>query len=408
LLYPQKLSRVLINERERFLRLLQQPQDERRAFESTLDELRRLSAADLEGRLQGAKSAGALPSEEYGRSDDVILPFGLTWHSHAEAQAWALEKIADVTTLAVDGSEIVPSRYYNLSLGAVQVGWFENQHRGGWAGQQQNLVGPPYVKDVDLDLVYAADVGQRRGRGFGFVEEEVKLRRFLKEIDTIVGRMAAYAKKGSPAVVFFDGTLVVSFASAMPEHARKEHIGGIVRLLRASEEYRVPVVGYVDASDASDLVTMLAQALEREAPKSVSDAYLLAPRMRWGDRSKAFVCARDDILRDYWDVNGERSYQREVIFCYLKASSFGTLARLELPRWVLRAGLLDRVVDVVRAEIIPSGHGYPYCLEAAHELATLRAEDREMFYAACHNFAAEHGVVLSLPPKAFSKRSRQS
>jgi hypothetical protein len=55
-------------------------------------------------------------------------------------------------------------------------------------------------------------------------------------------------------------------------------------------------VGYIDASNARDLVTML-QSLQLfpDAP-AIHDALLIEQGMRWGDRSPAFTCARDKGL----------------------------------------------------------------------------------------------------------------
>jgi hypothetical protein len=77
-----------------------------------------------------------------------------------------------------------------------------------------------------------------------------------------------------------------------------------------------------------------------------------------------------------------------------------------VPRWVLDGGLLDHVVDVVRAEILV-GTGYPYALETADVTALLTAQDRLAFYDMAARFAQDHGLAVTLPGKTASKARRR-
>src|SRR5260370_7532936 len=66
-------------------------------------------------------------------------------------------------------------------------------------------------------------------------------------------------------VVFFDGSLVVSFALTMPSPYRERYIASAISLLQTSEQQRVPLIGYIDTSYARDIITMLRRldAIER-------------------------------------------------------------------------------------------------------------------------------------------------
>src|SRR5438128_4279089 len=92
---------------------------------------------------------------------------------------------------------------------------------------------------------------------------EVTLRRYTLEAETLRRQMEHYARarRGNDLayspVVFFDGSLVVSFALTMPSPYRERYIAAAVALLRTSEEQRVPLIGYIDTSYARDLITML-------------------------------------------------------------------------------------------------------------------------------------------------------
>jgi hypothetical protein len=151
---------------------------------------------------------------------------------------------------------------------------------------------------------------------------------------------------------------------------------------------------------------MLAHLGRLPAASRLPDSRLLASRMTWGDRSRALICARDDVIGRYHGADG-RPFARELCFTYLKTNQFAPPARLDIPRWVVRAGMLDHVVDVVRAEVIV-GNGYPYGIEAADACAVLGTGDRERFYRLIQDFASHNGIDLRIVPKAASKRRRRA
>ena len=240
-------------------------------------------------------------------------------------------------------------------------------------------------------------------------DQALALTRFLLEVDKLIERMEVHAARGlgsRPPVAFFDGSLVVSFAARMLETLGVEYIKGVCRLLEVSERTGVPLVGYVDTSLAKDLATMLAAVAGLPSSQRVADARLLDPHLAWGDRTRALVCARDDVLGRYVNADGQ-DFGREICFTYLRTNRLAAPARLDLPRWILRQGLLDYVVDVVRAEVVV-GNGYPYCIETADACAVLGASDREHFYRLLQDFATREGLGLSIVPKAASKRRRRS
>jgi hypothetical protein len=203
-------------------------------------------------------------------------------------------------------------------------------------------------------------------------------------------------------VCFFDGSLVVSFVQHMLPERQRLYVDAVMALLRASEECRVPLVGYVDTSYAYDLAAMLDVLSNRQARRRISDGALLRARMQWGDRTAAYICARDDAVLP---VDGSKYYDR-VCFVYLKTTADRPPARLDLPRWLLEAGELERVVDVVRAECVV-GNGYPYAIETADAVAVITMQDRERFYRVFQEFAEKEGLPPRFSRKAVSKRGRR-
>src|SRR5579883_2070394 len=371
MLYPARVVERLAASAERFRAFAEYEVAAFRAFDQTITLLEGLDREAIIARLRTDEHPGALPGEEWEHPGSLIVPFGEVFPHHRAARSWALDQIAGITTVAVDGSEIKPTKDYSLPIAAVQVGWFENPHRAN----------VPYVKDATFEVVDPAELTAEAGDGFGIAEQRLALRRFQLEVEVLIARMTSLAEHGWPAqhppVAFFDGSLIVSFTAVMLERLGDEYIQAICDLLRVSEDSGVPVVGYVDTSLAKDLATLLAVLGGLPRPQRMPDSRLLDNRMQWGDRTRALVCARADVLDRY--LAHETSYAREICFTYLKTNQTAPPSRLDLPRWVIRAGLLDHVLDVVRSEVIV-GNGYPYCLETADACAVLSALDRERFY----------------------------
>ncbi|HBE27522.1 MAG TPA: hypothetical protein DDW25_01390 [Ktedonobacter sp.] len=380
------------------------------------------SSKHLEDQLppEGSRlSAGARPSIEFDRwlvsvdrtganGTPPVNPFGREFANHEQARQWA-ECIEGITTLAVDGSQLQPWRDASIPVALIQVGFFANPHAHG----------RPYTKDVKLEVLSPEEIMEEAKSESGdpdsypYSEMQVTLRRHMLEVETLCNQMEQYGharRAGEPAhspVVFFDGSLVVSFALTMPSPYRERYIASAVALLRTSEEQRVPLIGFVNTSYARDMITMLwrldamqARPTLRET-KRIHDALLWQGRLCWGDRTPAMICARGDVLEGYGQ------YRESVAFCYLQTSSSHPPARLEFPRWMLDDGVLEPVLDVVRAEVIAGGSGYPYAIETADAVSVISMQDRQEFYAYFQEFVERQGMKFTFSTKAASKSRRR-
>lgn len=379
--------------------------------------------AALASRADGAgepPSLGARPTAEYDRwalDRAARLPslrFGQRFATHEDARAWA-ERLRGVTTFAVDGSQLPPWRDASLPVALAQAGLFENPHQPP----------RPYVKDITVRLITPEELAgdepeasdARAAADTGYSSRFVQLRRFELEVETVIARMehhharrAALEAAGEVAplvVAFYDGSLIVSFALKAPPPYRERYVGAALRLLEASERCRVPLVAYIDTSYARDMLAMLktlaGSATLLPETRGLSDPALWRGELEWGDRTPAFLSARYDLARMGY---GEGAGSAEVGFVYFQAAVDRPPARIEFPRWLLDAGLLDRVMDVVRAEVI-AGTGYPYPIEAADAVAVISARDRAEFYALFQSFAEREGLRLSFSRKALSKSRRR-
>jgi hypothetical protein len=213
-------------------------------------------------------------------------------------------------------------------------------------------------------------------------------------------------------VAFFDGTLLMSFA--LPQTKIQDaYVDALVELVQVSREAEVPLVGFIDQSYARDLVRLLDALDERQAgsrSRSLYDAQLLhtniedaAPALRvWGDRTIFYYCLREGLSTRFLD---ERDVPL-VGFTYLQTTGEGGPARLDVPTWIYEAGLLDDVVDTVRAECV-GGLGYPYAIETADAAAVITGRDREQFLRAIADFAERESFAFNVSRKSLSKVRRR-
>jgi hypothetical protein len=190
----------------------------------------------------------------------------------------------------------------------------------------------------------------------------------------------------------------MSFVSTMREDRQRLYVAEVMGLLNCSRKTGVPVIGYVDSSQSADLMSMVARVAGYYGER-IGDASALRSRMRWGDRTRLYVCSREDEVLD-------SSYYEDVLFTYLKTTQGNPPARVEIPAWVFERGLHEWVLDVVRAECVV-GVGYPYPLETADAVAVLSMADRERFYRMFQDFATARGMNVRFSRKSISKRGRR-
>lgn len=387
MLYTEKTIAALQEQRAAYRRAQADADDQRDALADSLDRLEGLTRAGLEAEIDDEPWPGALPTEEQDARAPVI-PFPITWTSHEQARAWALAVLHGVTTFAADGSQIsLGPETCSIPVGVVQIGWFENRHADGG----------DFIKGAHVEVLSPEEFGGESRFG----DLEVEWRRFRGEVDAAVRFMRAH-QGDERALVFFDGPLVLPFLRYLDVPWQERYISAVEWLLDVSEASGVPLVGYIEPSDARDLTTLVVLLARTGKGGAVKDAALLDRRLvNWGERSRLYAVARNPGTA----MTGIQ-YFRRVHFAYLKITSGGMPTRVEMPDWILRSGRVDWVLDVVRAECVV-GIGYPYTLEAADATAVLTARDRERFLGLFQEFAAREDLSLRFSKKALSKRGRR-
>ncbi|HEY0546577.1 MAG TPA: DNA double-strand break repair nuclease NurA [Pyrinomonadaceae bacterium] len=407
MLYHRLLTDALRERQPEFARF------EREWRDDVEDYLRRLSAldgcvvAEVLQRLSGTKEPGALPSDELERAGSLILPFGISWRTHEEARRWAIDALQERVTFAADGSQLLPGREISLPVAAVQVAWFENPHTraGNYIKQARLEIIPPgdLLEDTDGRVNAETVVALRR-----FQLEVAELRRFLES------KRGWRERKERVPVAFFDGTLLISIALPRTK-IQSRYVDAMVELLKLSRDTEVPLVGFVDQSYARDIVSLLDNLSgngdgSRRQSRALYDAQLLrageaadAPVLKaWGDRTAFCYCVRHGLTEFFSDESGRPL----VGFTYLQTTGGGAPARLDIPSWIYEAGLLDEVIDAVRAECV-GGLGYPYAIETADAAAVITARDREQFLHAIQDFARAGNFSFQVSRKAASKVRRR-
>ncbi len=391
-LKPSELLQILDQKQSEFSQFYSHASATYEAYRRALRKVSTQPDAALTELLSDYAHPGARPLESLGRHINWIIPCKLKWQNREQSLAWVRDRLLGITTFAVDGSQIFPSKDVTPPIALVQVGWFENPH----------LPIGNYDKDVRLNIMTPNELEvQRNGRS---LERQVGMRRFEMEVERLIEFMEDHAGR-SDCLVFLDGSLVATFAEAFDVECRGFYAQQCVNLLRASEQYRVPLVGYIDTSHSSDLIQML-QCLEGTPDTTtLHDPQLVGSGMQWGDRTPLFCCDRPG---DAWGQGILAEYEEQatrVAFTYLKTND-NPPARLELPRWIYDAGLLDAVMDYVRGEIIIGG-GYPYVIETADQVAVLQAEDRQLFFRLLQEWAEKSEIPFRFSRKMISKLMRR-
>ena len=372
-----------------------------------LDVLRRLSqcaSVEILQKVAGHDNAGAIPSEELDRQESFSFSFPEKWSNHEQARAWAAEILHNRTTFAADASQILPGREISLPVAAIQVGWFENPHAES----------ATYEKNAEFRILSPQDLLENQTEPMN-PETRVGEKRFQAEVEKasefLIKKKGWRGRGERMPLAFFDGTLMVSFS--LPRTALQDSfIQTMVNLVRLSRETEVPIVGYVDHSYSRDLLNLL-DAFEGKTTserQTLYDATILhgatpefAQTLRfWGERT-CFCYSKRRGLNAFIDPETERAM---VGFTYLQTTSDSAPARLDVPAWIYEQGLLEEVLDVIRAECI-IGLGYPYALETADQTAVITSRDREIFLRALQEFATREKLNFSVSRKSASKGRRR-
>ncbi len=404
MLYRELLTNELKNQREDFQVYAREQANDLSFYLNALRELERTDFTELQKKLDNFENVGAIPAEELNFQKSFTFQFNESWKNHEEARVWAHEILENRTTFAADGSQLYAEKDTSLPVGAIQIGWFENPHSVTERYEKNayfEILSPKVLLEMqDEPMNPETRVGEKR-----FHAEVEKTREFLnkkKDWRTRGERMP---------LAFFDNTLLVSFSLPQTD-LQNSFLTAAVNLVKLSRETEVPLVGYVDRSFSRDLIHLLDafSGNRRDDNRTLYDATVLhserennsAVLTNWGDRT-CFCHSDRKGLNMFIDPETDKSL---VGFVYLQTTADNTPARLDIPAWIYENGLLDEVIDTVRAECV-IGLGYPYVLETADQTALITMRDREIFLRALQVFAKENNLNFKVSRKNASKGRRR-
>lgn len=396
----QLLSHALHGKLDEFRRFASQQKDETRRLHAVLESLCERRSSDIFESI--GSDPGAMPSIELDENDTFVVPFSSSWRNHEQARAWAKPVLESRNVFAADGSQLYLHKESSLPVGAVQIGWYQNDHAGGYEKRTELRVLSPaeLLEDLEEPINPESRVAEAR-----FHAEVERVSLFLED------SRGWKKRREKPPVAFFDNTLLISFS--LPQTKIQESfVEATVTLVRLSRDAEVPLVGYVDRSLARDILGLLsASDLDSEPVSStLFDTTFLSTTgtsgdrilKSWGDRT-VFCYSGRKGLTAFTDPGTGKSL---VGFTYLQTTADGPPARLDIPVWVYEEGMLDEVIDVIRAECVV-GLGYPYCLEAADAAAVITNRDREIFLGALKELGDREGLKFSIGRKQASKARRR-
>src|SRR5690606_10072847 len=149
---------------------------------------------------------------------------------------------------------------------------------------------------------------------------------------------------------------VISFAGRMLPARAQPYIGAVKRMLAASERTRIPLIAFVDTTFSRDLAALVELVDNHAGGRGPTDAALLDGVLAgWGDRCPFFLCARDDSL----SREGNADFYNDVAFAYMRLTANRPPVRVEMPRWMVDAGVAEDAINILRAEAVV-GNGYPW------------------------------------------------
>jgi hypothetical protein len=298
--------------------------------------------------------------------------------------------------IGADGSQIYPDRHAVALYFLVNTGSLHLVHG---SGEPPSASSTPHLSFAD-DELYPGSLGLIRS-------EAVQAQRDIAEMEELA-RCASRAAQ-TPSLALLDNGLLLWIALEEREIGRSRVEAYLRRYwsaMRILRERQAALAGFVDRPRSSDVLSLLHLAtlpfeeidpdrLQATPFRVLSDRSLFMAHLRPGERSALFV--------DGSPVN--RRFESEglqVLFFYLRTGVDDSIARVEVPAWVVEApGLLE----IVHAGILEQCRitGIPYVLVRAHELAVVGQDDRKRLDELLGAELVRNGLEPRISQKARTK-----
>lgn len=274
--------------------------------------------------------------------------------------------------IAVDGSQIVPSRHDAIFYGLVNAGAI--------------LLKPDADQAPEIftksELLFGEEA--RSKDGYLLSEGAIALKRDALERKMLLD-LAKQADK--PVVAFTDGPVEL-WGSKDPGNAGSyaKHLDEYLDNLVALQNSSVIFSGYVDKPGADLVIRLLEIAItpenelseirSRHPLRGVTDRWLFSKILGAGERSAIFSL-QSSSRADYVD----RSEKITTHFFYLNSGDekYPAIARIEIPKWVAEDAAQ---IDLLQGTLLQQSQllgvkPYPYLLHRAHEIAKVSQDERK-------------------------------
>lgn len=176
-----------------------------------------------------------------------------------------------------------------------------------------------------------------------------------------------------------------------------------IEILENFRSDNIPVAGYLSGTRSQDVVNLL-RLVESEMNQSgndnpeqvlpITDSMIFSRILKPNQRSTVFH-SRSEILDKYEE-------KQKISFFYLHVGN--EIARVEIPRWVYENQVL---LNITAEQCLLQAHlgaGYPVILSEAHELAVIRGQEREAFYAMLEHEMMRQKIHFKRSSKQIRKR----
>lgn len=289
-----------------------------------------------------------------------------------------LQRPAEVTLVATDGSQIYPERHIdppcyliNVSQIAFQYGTLEPPVMGA----------TPELRYRQRDLE-----GLLENKTESITAGIVSAIRDNQELEALYATALAASVQGRPLLAVADGTLIRWMLSGLNNPALEEDlITRYVETLHQFFEDQLLVCSYISSPGNTEMVNFLrwylaqtpegrARGVAVEDLAGLRDAHLFEQVLAPGERSVVFE-AGSHIQKRY-------HAEDQICYFYLRVPALGgaEMARVELPLWIARVPAWVDLIHVLMLDQAEKGRGYPVILSEAHEHAVIRGQDTAVFY----------------------------
>jgi hypothetical protein len=325
---------------------------------------------------------------------------------------------AEVTVLAVDGSQIEPDFHEPVGCYLINTGWCvfrldsDAESKAVMASHPSVRIPGDPAADHDSSAESSTRPEARTTEVERMVAEVSRLRDLLQE-----------APPDRATVALVDGPLVAYWVLGLLDPpAREAAVTAYRQLFDLARARRVALAGYISRTRSSEVTHLLRYCLcpfvaasgalcaacQADFPRrgagpepcyagidGVIDRHLFEDLLAPGDRSARFRSPGAGP-RELADAG------HGLRFFYLRLEQ--DLARVEVPQWVAADAALIATLQAVLTDQAGLGSGYPLALCEAHEQAVVRAADRTAFHEMVLSACARQRYFPDMSPKLRAKR----